>query len=175
MRFASGKFVEVIHNRAGVSFLIQSTENFIGIKWEIKDRKTYKMRTSSGEELVLNASINYRLDGYGVVFLIYEREIIPIEYQLYQNYPNPFNPSTEIKYSLPVASNVTIKIYDILGEEITTLHNGSQEAGYYTLRWTPRNSGIDLSSGIYYYQLKCVDQQNPNRVYNETKKTMFYK
>lgn len=55
----------------------------------------------------------------------------PDEFSLYQNYPNPFNPSTKIKYSIPQSSNVDLKVYDILGNEIETLVNEVKPAGTY--------------------------------------------
>ncbi len=75
----------------------------------------------------------------------------PISFNLEQNYPNPFNPSTVIKYSIPNADNVTLKIYDVLGKEIYTLVNEYQSAGYYELKF----DAATLASGIYLYKLKA--------------------
>ena len=74
----------------------------------------------------------------------------PNQYALNQNYPNPFNPSTVITYSIPVSSNVTLKVYDILGRLITTLVNENQQAGSYTVNFDAR----DLSNGIYFYKIQ---------------------
>lgn len=73
----------------------------------------------------------------------------PNVFYLGQNYPNPFNPSTNIKYSIPVDGNVTLKMYDILGEEVSTLVNEYQQAGTFDVVF----DGSNLSSGVYYYQL----------------------
>lgn len=73
----------------------------------------------------------------------------PNVFYLGQNYPNPFNPSTNIKYSIPADGNVTLKIYDILGEEVSTLVNEFQQAGTFDVVF----DGSNLSSGVYYYQL----------------------
>jgi 1,4-alpha-glucan branching enzyme len=72
------------------------------------------------------------------------------EYKLSQNYPNPFNPSTIIRYQIPTAGNVTLKIYDILGREIKTLVNKYQQGGTYEITFNAAN----LSSGIYFYQIR---------------------
>jgi len=83
----------------------------------------------------------------------------PTTFQLYQNYPNPFNPSTKIKFSVPQLSNVVIKVYDILGNEIETLVNEEKSAGDYTVEFSAIGgsaSGGDarnLTSGIYIYKL----------------------
>lgn len=175
VRFATNKFIEFISGNKEIPILVRSNDDVINFGWDIKDGKVYKIRLQSGEEIQLKNTGSYKLSKQNIIHLLSEQAELPDEFRLFQNYPNPFNPSTEIRYSLPVLSNVTIKIYDVLGKEIATLHNSIQDAGYHSVRWTPRNNGIDLSSGIYYYQLKCIDQQNPNRVYNETRKMMFYK
>lgn len=75
---------------------------------------------------------------------------IPEEFALYSNYPNPFNPSTTIKYSLPKSERVSLKVFNMLGQEVATLVNMQQDAGYYTVNF---NAGM-LSSGVYFYVLK---------------------
>jgi hypothetical protein len=74
---------------------------------------------------------------------------IPKKFKLYQNFPNPFNPATNIKFDLPKATNVSIKIYDLLGKEITTLKNEYMNAGYYNINFNAKN----LSSGLYIYRI----------------------
>ena len=79
---------------------------------------------------------------------------LPLVYELGQNYPNPFNPVTTITYQLPEASQVTLKIYNILGQEIKTLVHGEKSAGFYTLQWDGTNSlGVRVSSGLYIYRI----------------------
>jgi hypothetical protein len=76
----------------------------------------------------------------------------PQEFRLAQNYPNPFNPSTVISYQLPMDGNVTLKVYDMLGKEVTTLVNEFQRAGSYNYQFSINN--LQLSSGVYYYRLQ---------------------
>jgi len=75
----------------------------------------------------------------------------PLKYNLGQNYPNPFNPSTIISYQLPIASKVSLKVYNLLGQEINTLYEGLHQAGNFTATF---NAG-GLSSGIYLYRLEA--------------------
>jgi hypothetical protein len=75
----------------------------------------------------------------------------PSGFVLSQNFPNPFNPSTNIRYELPMAGNVTLKVYDMNGKEALTLADGFREAGYYTVQF----NGNNLSSGVYYYRLQA--------------------
>ncbi|NNJ52873.1 MAG: T9SS type A sorting domain-containing protein, partial [Ignavibacteriaceae bacterium] len=76
---------------------------------------------------------------------------IPANYYLSNNYPNPFNPSTKIKYSIPQSSNVVIKVFDVLGNEIETLVNEEKPAGTYELTWYAEG----LPSGVYFYRIQA--------------------
>lgn len=80
-----------------------------------------------------------------------DENILSTQFELYQNYPNPFNPETVIEYMLPVRSLTTLKIYDILGREVTTIVNKIQEAGVYNFRLSTNK--FQMPSGIYFYKL----------------------
>jgi photosystem II stability/assembly factor-like uncharacterized protein len=75
----------------------------------------------------------------------------PTEFLLYQNFPNPFNPTTTIKYQIPERNFVSIKVFDIIGNEIENLVDEEMSHGKYEVKF----DGSGLSSGIYFYQLKC--------------------
>ncbi len=79
----------------------------------------------------------------------------PVAFALSQNYPNPFNPSTVISYQLPVNSQVTLKVYNMLGQVVATLVNGPQEAGAYTVSFNANKGTLGLSSGVYVYRLQA--------------------
>ncbi|AFN75554.1 FG-GAP repeat protein [Melioribacter roseus P3M-2] len=86
-------------------------------------------------------------------------DVIPTNIKLNQNYPNPFNPTTNITYELPKQSNVTITVYNSLGQEVIRLvNNEMQSAGTYKITWSGKDAyGNSLASGIYYYQLNTDD------------------
>jgi len=78
-------------------------------------------------------------------------ELQPIVFSLEQNYPNPFNPTTTILYSIPTESRVTLKIYNMLGQEVATLVNQTMVAGRYTATFNASN----LASGAYIYRIEA--------------------
>ncbi len=79
---------------------------------------------------------------------------IPKKFELYQNYPNPFNPSTSISFDLPEDAFVSLKIYNVIGQEVKTLVNEFKNAGRYTIIWDGRdNAGKIMPSGIYFYRI----------------------
>jgi hypothetical protein len=88
-----------------------------------------------------------------------------IDFTLYQNYPNPFNPSTRISWQSPVGGWQTIKLFDVLGNEIATLVDGYYEAGSHSTLYIANST---LTSGVYFYQLKAGS-------FIQTKKMMFLK
>ena len=78
-----------------------------------------------------------------------DESVVPKEFTLYQNYPNPFNPATTISFQLPITSQVTLKIYDVLGNEVAILANENKPAGSYEVMF----DATRLSSGMYFYRL----------------------
>ena len=81
--------------------------------------------------------------------------LLPAQFALHQNYPNPFNPSTNIAFELPIRSDVSLRIYNLLGQEIAQLIDGSTEAGRHSLTWNgTTTSGEPAGSGVYFYRLE---------------------
>jgi hypothetical protein len=93
----------------------------------------------------------------------------PATYELFQNYPNPFNPTTVISYQLSAISNVSLRIYDIIGREVVSLVNEQQEPGGYQVTFDARK----FASGMYVYRLIANDEQNNHHVFQ--KKMMMLK
>lgn len=92
-------------------------------------------------------------------------EVVPSTYALYQNYPNPFNPTTEIRFDLPEAIRVELKIFNILGQEVATLVDDVRNAGAYRILWDGKNAaGLTVASGIYVYQIKTANFQDAKKM-----------
>ena len=89
---------------------------------------------------------------------------LPTNFSIAQNYPNPFNPSTQINYTLVRASNVTLTVYDILGQQIATLLDRKQEPGEHSISW----NALNVPSGVYFYRIVAGD-------YVQTKKMVLMK
>jgi hypothetical protein len=88
----------------------------------------------------------------------------PLNYALHQNYPNPFNPVTTIKYQMPDAGIVTLKIFDVLGREVATLVDEQKQPGKYDVQWNASSN----SSGLYFYRIQTEK-------FVETKKMILLK
>ena len=115
-----------------------------------------------------NAPFSITIDGADALSA-YLEGLIPDEFSLHQNYPNPFNPVTTLRYDLPEADLVSITIYDMLGREVKTLINQTQEAGYRSVIWDATNDyGKPVSAGIYLYQIHAGE-------YISTKKMVLLK
>jgi hypothetical protein len=97
--------------------------------------------------------------------------IIPREYVLEQNYPNPFNPTTIIRYQLPVESKVSLKIFDVLGREVSVLVDDVQGDGYKELEWNVTSN----PSGLYFLELKAVDVNDATNVFTQVRKLVVSK
>jgi len=135
------------------------------------DDVTYSVAIQSDWKIVLGgysdniSHSNFALARYNVRILnVFFDGPMPLEYILAHNYPNPFNPTTTIKYQIPELSFVILKVYDVLGNEITTLVNEEKLAGSYQIKF----DATILSSGLYFYRLQAGD-------FVETKKMLMLK
>ncbi len=90
---------------------------------------------------------------------------LPQAFELNSNYPNPFNAETQIRYALPQAANVSLVIYNLIGQEVKTLVQSKQEAGFKVVAWNGRNaSGTEVGSGVYFVRLKAAGRNFVQRV-----------
>ncbi|MCX6149368.1 MAG: T9SS type A sorting domain-containing protein [Ignavibacteriales bacterium] len=126
-----------------------------GVIWNLQSKNPGLFDVSftdsnKGTAVGMNGTILRTTNG-GVTFIGDENgKAKPQEYILAQNYPNPFNPTTRIKFSIPQIGLVTIKVYNLLGNLVTTLVNQDKPAGNYEVEF----NGAGLSSGVYFYTLQ---------------------
>ena len=129
-----------------------------------QDGKTDIAIVSSVASGVDSLFVLYNLGGGTVGIQEQETEEIPTAFSLAQNFPNPFNPATTIQFSLPQAGDVTLKIYNVLGEEVKTLVNEYKEIGNHSVQFNAGN----LASGMYLYRIQAGS-------FVETKKMILIK
>lgn len=153
--------------------------NLYGIKGSgtlVSDLFTIDQSTGAG---TLIGSVGIKdLTGLGyspmVTSIEEENVVTPSAFNLEQNYPNPFNPNTQIKFSLPIASNVKIVIYNLIGEVVSELVNTQLNSGVHSINWyASDNSGKKVSSGVYFYELKANGVDGSQ--FSQIKKMMLLK
>ncbi len=131
--------------------IVISSANYpVEISWKAVDQLNAKLYIDGKEITMENSgSILISDPAVKIVLKMDAEKLIPTEFGLAQNYPNPFNPVTVIKYQLPMDEFVELKVYNLLGQEIKTLVNEIQEAGYYEISFDASR----LPSGVYFYKL----------------------
>ena len=133
---------------------IRLVDKKLNITLDLRQRNHYSVAARSAdhpERLTLVVGKREYLDE-----TLAEFHFVPLKFELLQNFPNPFNPVTIIKYQIPEVSFVTLKVYDVLGNEIATLVNEEKPAGEYEVEFSVgQNSILSPSSGIYFYQLRA--------------------
>jgi len=101
-----------------------------------------------------------KTENRGITGVVNENNILPESFSLNQNYPNPFNPKTVIRYKITNSDNVSLKVYDILGNEVAELVNEKQNAGSYSVEF----NGSGFSSGVYFYRLESGNNFDTKRM-----------
>lgn len=122
--------------------------------WNRIDQSAFSPANSGDDQFLISTTITN----------VATEDNLPEKFSLSQNFPNPFNPTTTISYHVPVAVYVTLKVYDMLGREVTTLVSEAKAPGRYEVKF----HGTELSSGIYFYRLQAG-------IYGETRKLLLLK
>jgi hypothetical protein len=160
----SGASFEIIANVEGKgSIAIESNYTYVDSLVEANTVYAYRLADVSFNGVVTIHDI------------IYQEVEAPLVFKLHKNYPNPFNPSTTIKYSLPVDAQVELKVFNVLGQEVITLVDDINKAGFHDLLWYGKNQvGISVASGMYfvYFNAKAVGS---GKHHNQVMKVIFLK
>ncbi|NWF88766.1 MAG: choice-of-anchor D domain-containing protein [Ignavibacteriaceae bacterium] len=155
-RLGSGYFAKVdellrvlLYDQAG-NIVIDAGENFVAnLPFAIDEPKNISI-----DKIILVSTNKQKVEKIEIEVIYGSAPELPIDYALFQNYPNPFNPTTNIRFSIPETNDVTISIFNALGEEIRTLTLGQVDRGTYSMKWDGRdNAGSYVSSGMYIYKM----------------------
>ena len=126
--------------------------------------------TSLSDNVVISGFLVDTLFNGGYVG-VYEEVLLPTDYVLKQNYPNPWNPTTTIRYELPYASHVMLKVYNIIGQQVMQLVDEEKPAGYYEVKV----DGSIMASGLYIYRLDAISTQEDKQTFTQIHKMLLLK
>ncbi len=178
VRFESGNMVALARDAkpAQHGITIQSTAYPLTVSWNVVGSKLTlsdgvnpaKSVAGSGTMTIQNTNVKRLVVGI-------QGTEVPVEFSLKQNYPNPFNPATTIQFGLPASAQVTLRVYNLLGQQVSEVVNNVLEAGYHDVRWEGKNaSGEVLSSGVYFYKIEARALAN-GKSFSEVHKMMLMK
>ena len=144
---------------------LMSGKDTITLKWTVKTK-------DAANPIVNNVDTASIILVKGKITGVVPMEQLPTSYALSQNFPNPFNPSTMIKFTLPNAAKVTLKVYDIIGREVTEVVNQELAAGFYQYQFNANN----LAGGVYFYRITAVGSVDGKESrFSDVKKLMLLK
>ncbi|UCE18327.1 MAG: matrixin family metalloprotease [Gemmatimonadota bacterium] len=170
----SGRLSIVVYSLEG-NTIPPGTDPILTIPFETSDRRVRMsdIKMKFGEVVVAGSCNEFIPVGISPI-TIKPDDSMPLSFSLSQNYPNPCNPSSDIKYRIGDTrspAHISLKIYNILGQEVRTLVDKMQEPGYYTATWDGRDgTGRQVPSGVYFYTLSASDGQ-----WSDTKRMVLLK
>ncbi|MDC3166178.1 T9SS type A sorting domain-containing protein, partial [Candidatus Marinimicrobia bacterium] len=136
---------------------MQDSVHHLTVEWDVAAMDVWDMTPSNNGPFTVTLDLSATL---GI-----DESTLPDVFALYNNYPNPFNPVTNITYDIPEVSNVTLEIYNVMGQKVRTLVAGSHEPGRYRVLWNATNDfGEGLSSGMYIYKIQAGDFVNVKKL-----------
>jgi hypothetical protein len=140
-----------VSNAMLADLAIEAGVNDVTVAWDVWSFDGFEATPSSSGARELNIHVD---EAYASLHGI----DLPTEFALHNNYPNPFNPVTNILYDIPEVSEVNLEIYNVMGQRVRTLVQGTQEPGRYQIVWNATNDfGQALSSGMYIYRIQAGD------------------
>lgn len=153
----------------------------VTVTWNIVDgEKTFRLKGSTeatGISATLHSQGKFILERQtsGLSISVSEETSTPKQFAMSENYPNPFNPVTRINVELPAQSNISLRIFNLLGKEVAILASGTFDGGYHSFSWNGVNTdGIQVSSGVYFYKLEASSISNSQQ-YSFIRKMVFMK
>ena len=162
LAFDTNNLINVTWDNTGWSdlgtFVLQDAfDGALGINIEMTDSTSLTLTNPAFNTLKLKVTPNGTSGSFLSTVKNYGR--IPAEFSLHGNYPNPFNPVTTIRYSLSIRANVTVSVYNLMGQQIIDLVNRYHDAGFHQVTWRGKdNVGNTVPSGVYFYRVTTKDE-----------------
>jgi hypothetical protein len=180
VRFRTNRSMEMIESNQQEEIPVDVKAEYypLTIEWKINSSSSPLVITVAGKDIPMTASGAVKVTGSDSKISIKSLVAIelPKQFSIEPNYPNPFNPTTSIKYALPVDALISIKIYDELGQDIITLLNEVQTAGYKTVEWNSLNhNNMPVASGIYFYTIRAAGISDIDRSFTHSGKMVLVK
>jgi immune inhibitor A len=178
VRYSSQKNIASFVNSDKIPIVISGGKTPILIEWSGWDVDADIVLKISDREVALHGEGNLLVEDLQSdrIILSKRNKLLPQYYELQQNHPNPFNPSTVIRYQLPVESKVIMKIYNMIGQEMCTLVDEIQDAGFKVVEWNSTNiSSNPIASGVYFYKLEAIPIADPVDPYMQVRKMIIMK
>jgi hypothetical protein len=172
-RFASGLMVETATKNSEPQVVLSGAAYPLKVEWKMQHAGDALKLITDGKVMPMASTGSVKITHPVTRFSIGvgASSNIPVSFSLGQNYPNPFNPTTTISYAIPTQSLVTLKVFNVLGQEVTQLVNEEKAAGNYTARF----DGSGLASGVYFYVFNARPIGGAASGFNEVKKLILMK
>ncbi len=171
-RFGSARLTEVLTDEASkrIPLTLTSASYPLTISWQIRGSQVPASLLVDGKAVTLDrsGSTSITTGSVQIELQLGTAAELPQTFALEQNYPNPFNPSTVIRYQLPVDSKVRLTVYDMLGQELETIVDRVESAGYKSVEWRPA-----VASGVYLYRLEASSTADPSKTFTQVRKMML--
>ncbi len=178
VRFASGNMTELLPTdlRLPHSYplSLQLPSRSVTVDWSTPTDRRFRLVNERGTTIASSdkGSSTITLGATARLTLIAEASAVPKDFSLQQNYPNPFNPSTSIRFELPAASRTTIRIFNLIGQEVSVLlDNHELEAGAHSVVFDASR----LASGVYLYRMDAAKSGDPTARFSEVRKMVLVK
>ena len=188
VRYKSNRMVEIAEGGIirEIPILISSAIYPIRIQWSTVDGEAATLLVDgkeiimkgTGTALISNPSTSRVVDQSPIRLRLSpaSAQEMPKVFMLHQNYPNPFNPTTTLRYDLPKDAHVSLKIFNALGQEIKTLVDEMQDAGFKSVEWGGTNAhGAAVASGLYFYRLQALGTTDHRTTFTEVKRMLLLK